>query len=83
MLPEGIRILEHLKLRQKQIHIIVNADITALPVTEKHRCRKQQEACYREQKPVFCYSDKPLLFRQFFHLFIPTSMLTHCALPQL
>ncbi len=68
MLPERIRIFQHLKLRQKQIHIVVNRNITPLPEIQKDTALKQQKARYRKKEPVFCKPHEPGLFFQFFYL---------------
>ena len=68
MLQKTVRVLQHLKLRQKQIHIVVHRNVTSLPVSEEHPRRQEHKAHDREQKPVFRYPQKPPLLRQSPHI---------------
>ena len=67
---KAVGIFQHLKLGQKQIHIVVNRYITALPVPEKHTRRQQEKPRHREQKPVCSQPHKPFAPRQILHLFL-------------
>ena len=67
MPKKAVCILQHLKLCQKQIHVVMNRNIAALPVPKEHPCCQEQKTRNWEQKPVFRYPQKPFLPGQLIH----------------
>jgi hypothetical protein len=72
VLPKGAGIFQHLILRKKQLHVVMNGDVAALSEPEKDSCRQEQESDDWKEKPVFCYPDKPFLLKQSTHVVFPT-----------
>ena len=67
MFEKGARILQHLILCKKQIHVIVHCNITVLPEPEHYSRRKQYKAYDRKEKPVSGKPHKPLMLHQISH----------------